>query len=289
MGFDPPTSASYDRSSRLPSFVRPAEAKYMTRIAKYSDWLWILASGVLVIVRLLTLNVSQPAMIQTTAGTTTVDISSDQSWIWPFSDCTTITWQIEGITALYVDDEGRIGSDSMVFCPQVNLTSVEFEVIDQNNISRTYILKIHYWLDELLYVLSFAGIGFAGIAVAYFLIVPDMTRKPPIGFSLFLLVSLSVGISIIRNNSSPAPVIDTQQGNTFIYFSAETNQALFPEECIDVRWQVVNADSVMINGVEQPLRGEAEHCQEDGDVAQLGINGSGETYDIPLNFLFPHL
>jgi hypothetical protein len=261
----------------------------MIRVTKYSNGLWIAVSVVIVVLGVLNLNMSQPALIQTTVGTTTVDIDSNKSWILPFSDCPTITWHIEGVTALYVDGEGRIGSDSMAFCPQINQTSLEFEVVDQNNIARIYKLKLHYWLDDLLYALSFAGIIFAGMAVVYFLAFSDITRKPPIGFSLFLLVSLSVGVGGARNNTVSLPVIDTQQDNAVIYFSAETNHTLFPEECIEIRWQVVNAERVFINDSEHPLQGETEHCEQDGDVAQLRINDSDEIYGIPLSFLFPHL
>ena len=266
-----------------------SKANPMIRLKKYSDWLWILVSVVVVVLGLLSLNMSQSTAIQTTAGTTTVNITSDRSWLFLTSECATVTWNIEGISALYVDGEGRIGADSIEFCPQVNQTSLLFEVVDQNNISRNYELKIHYWLDELLYALSFSGIVFAGIAIAYFLILSDMTRKPPIGFSLFLLVSLSIGVSINRNNSMFVPVIDIEQGNTSVYFAAETNQALFPEECIGIRWHVVNADSVQINGVEQSLEGTSTHCQQDGDVAQLRVNESDDVFEIPLFFLFPHL
>ena len=261
----------------------------MTRLTKFSDWLWILVSAMILVLGLLSLSTSQLAMIQTTAGTTQVDISSDKSWLFPLSDCPRVTWQIEGISALYVNGEGRIGSDSIEFCPQLNLSSVEFEIIDQNTISRSYSLRIHYWLDELLYALSFAGIAFAGIALVYFLVIPDLTRKPPIGFSLFLLVSLSIGVALVRNNTLPAPVIDRQQGDISVYFSADYTQALFPEECIAIRWQVVNAESVSVNGIEQNLEGTSNHCQQDGDVAQLHLNESDEAFEIPLHFLFPHL
>jgi|GEM_PF-1348782 len=261
----------------------------MIRLTKFSDWLWILFSSVLLVLGLLSLNTSQPAVIQTTAGTTIVNITSDTGWLFPLSDCPTITWQIDGISALYVDGDGRIGSDSIKFCPQVNQTSLIFEVVDQNNISRNYSLRIPYWLDEVLYALSFAGILFAGVALVYFLVLSDTTRKPPIGFSLFLLVIFSVGVSILRNNTPPAPVIDDQQGDISVYFTADYDHALFPEECIAIRWHVLNADHVLINGVVQPLEGISEHCQQDGNVAQLRVNESDKTYDIPLHFLFPHL
>jgi hypothetical protein len=285
----PPTSSSSPHLNTKLACVKPAKVNDMARLKKHSDWLWPLASSLIIILGLSSLNSWQPATIQTTAGTATVDISSDKSWMFPFSDCPTITWNIEGINALYVDGEGKIGSDTIVFCPQVNLSSVEFEVVDQNDITRNYTFKIHYWLDELLYALSFAGIAYAGIACVYFLLISDITRKPPIGFSVFLLLSLSIGVGIIRNNAVSAPVIDVRQGNTFIYFSANTNQALFPEECIDIRWQIVNADGVTINGIEHPLAGTSQHCQQDGDVTHLRVHGSDKSFEIPLNFLFPHL
>jgi len=261
----------------------------MTRLKKHSDWLWLLASVVLVILGLLSLSNSQSTNTQVSAGTTTVDISSDKTWLFPLADCPQITWQIDGISALYVNGDGRIGADSMEFCPQVNQSSVEFEVVDQNNISRNYSLRIHYWLDELLYVLTFAGLGFAGIASLYFIVMSDITRKPPIGFSVFLLVSLSIGVGVVRNNVPSSPTLDIQHGDRSIYFSADYSQALFPEECIAIHWQVVNADSVVVNGIEQPVSGMSQHCQQDGNVAQLQVNGSDSLYEIPLHFLFPHL
>lgn len=261
----------------------------MIRLKKYSDWLWILVSLVPMLFIALSMSSAQPSRIQETAGTTTIDISSDKAWLSPFSDCPKITWEIEGISALYVNGDGRIGSDSMEFCPQVTQSSVEFEVVDEIDISRNYTLRIHYWLDELLYALTFAGLAFAGLASIYFIVVSDFSRKPPIGFSIFLLVSLAIGVAAIRNNSVSMPYFDVQQGDTSIYFSADTNLALFPEECIPIRWQVINADRVTVNDIEQPLSGTTQHCQQDGDVARLRVDGSGESFGIPLRFVFPHL
>ncbi len=261
----------------------------MIRLKKHTNGLWLLVSAVLVVLVFLSLINTQSTSIQASAGTTTIDISSDKTWLFPLSDCPKITWEIENISALYVNGDGRIGADTMDFCPQVNQSSVEFEVVDQFGMSRNYTLRIHYWLDELLYALTFAGLIFAGIASIYFFSVVDLSRKPPIGFSVFLLISLSIAFGLARNNSSIAPVIDVQQGDTSIYFAADTGLSLFPEECIPIRWQVINADSVTVNNLEQPLSGVSQHCQQDGDVAQLRVDGTDETFDIPLNFAFPHL
>ena len=261
----------------------------MKQIAKYSDGFWISVSIIILSLGLLNIISSPPSTLQTSAGTATIEIKADKSWIVLPSDCTEISWQIDGISALYIDGEGRIGADKMTYCPQVNLPSPEFEVIDQNNISRTYRPTIRYLLDEVLYALSFAGILLAGISILYYLIIPDISRKPPLGFALFLLISLAIGISITRHNGPPAPVIDAQEGDTLIYFSAEHSQALFPEECITIRWHVVNAERVTVNGVEQSLEGQLEHCQQDGDVARLLVDDSDLAYEIPLDFLFPHL
>ena len=259
----------------------------MTRIKAYSDWLWVTLSLILLVIAGLSLDLSQPAALRTTDGTTTVNITAEHKWILSPSGCTTVSWQIDGISALYVADEGRIGADSIEFCPQVNITSLEFQVVDQNNITRTYDFHVHYLPDVVLYILSFAGIAFAGLAVTYYLIVPDISRKPPIGFGIFVLIVLSIGVGALRDNAKSSPVIDTQQNDTYIYFITEHQRAWFPEECIDVQWQVINADTVTFNSIEQPLKGESKHCQQDGATATLTVDGTD--HKIPLDFLFPHL
>lgn len=264
----------------------------MKRFLLNNGLVWVGLTVILLVIVTTSILIAPPPHIETSNGETIVNISADKSWLIAPGACTTITWQIEGISALYVDGEGKIGADSMDYCPVVNAPSPLFEVVDTNGITRSYRILIHYLLDEILYALSFAGIAFAFCAVIYYLIHPDLSQRPPLAFSVFLLVALSLTVGLLRHTASPAPLLDTQEGDTIVYLKADVSRAFFPEECIPLTWHVLNAEQVTINGVEQALQGTSQHCQPDGDRAILEISrseGSPLTYELPLQFTFPHL
>ena len=47
--------------------------------------------------------------IESEFGGASVDIAADRAWVLLPQGCVTISWDLEGILSIYIDDQGKIG------------------------------------------------------------------------------------------------------------------------------------------------------------------------------------
>ena len=232
--------------------------------------------------------------IDRTYDETTVFISANRAWTFFSGDCVELRWRLERIESLHVDGAGKIGADEMRFCPAINATSPLFEVRAQDGIYRSFRLDIHHLPDLLFYLLGFVTfVGAPALAVHYF-----FSRSPEQPMPVYWLVIGALALSLLgawlRLRPDEPYTIDEVRGDVALHMWAEHDRILFPHDCVDVRWSVVGAQSVRINGREiasESNPAQAEHCAEDGESARLEVaNEAGESasYALPIHSFFPH-
>ncbi len=233
--------------------------------------------------------------ITETHGNTQIDIQADTGWLLSSNECATITWAVEGIQGLYIDGNGQIGQGTIEYCPAIDLTSPQFDVIDSNGVHRYVALDIHYLPDLIIYLAGFVGIGFTVVYTLYMLIILTPDKPFPILQSLSVVILLAVvGTTLRFSASSPQP-INVSSDTVSLQFWSEHDHIVFPDECLVVGWSVSGAEQILFNGQDVTDRENpttSTHCVEDGSEATLAvtdINGQEATYTLPIPSVFPHL
>lgn len=81
--------------------------------------------------------------IEASFGGATVEISADRSWMIMPGQCTTVSWDLEGIQSVYVNGSGKVGQGTMEFCPAPGAATVSFNVTAGDGDSQTFLLPVH--------------------------------------------------------------------------------------------------------------------------------------------------
>ena len=76
----------------------------------------------------------------------------------------------------------------------------------------------------------------------------------------FAIALLLLTLLLYLHLDSPSIQIDTKVGESSIFFHANRNRVLFPNECVVVRWQVEQIKAVYLNQQGQIGSGEQESC-----------------------------
>lgn len=83
--------------------------------------------------------------IETEFGGASVEIAADRAWVLLPQGCVTISWDLEGILSIYIEDKGKIGWGEMIYCPSTNASSLVFDITAENGQLRAYELNIRYF------------------------------------------------------------------------------------------------------------------------------------------------
>ena len=243
---------------------------------------------------LLTIWNTPPPEIRSQYGETSIHVSADRAWTLLPGDCVKITWNMEGIQALYIDGGGQIGWGEMPYCPAINATSPLIEVTAQNGIYRRLALNIQHLPDLLFYLLGFVGVFGTGLLALYFLRTSQLNNKPPFSWLLVAGMILAVAGAFLRLFPHTAPTIDVDDGKMAVRFWTERDSIIFPHECVDIAWSVTGAESLRYMGKDISIDqnpGNGSFCAGDGASATLeAFAGDGTRYEYSLSFssLFPH-
>ena len=224
---------------------------------------------------LLTIQSTPAPAIDLKYADTTIRVAADRAWTLFPGDCLNLSWEMEGIQSLYINDYGRIGNDKMRFCPALNATNPIIEVTAQNGIYRRLELEIQHLPDLIIYLFGFVGVLGSGLLSLYFLINFRPDRPLPINSFLIALLILLVLGGAIRLSPAQQPLLDEDNGSVAVRFWAERGDILFPHECIDVGWSVAGAQALRFNGADASAQGNpgrSRHCAEAGSTATLEVS-----------------
>lgn len=96
-------------------------------------------------------------------------------------------------------------------------------------------------------------------------------------------------ILFLLATASRPQLVEVQEGEARIAFSAESGLLLLPGDCLTVRWQVEGIREVYLNGAAQIGTGEQVVCLEAGTQPTLTVtlqDGSQREYQLAINILF---
>ncbi len=245
------------------------------------------------ILLLLTIQNTAAPNINLEYGDTSIRFSADRSWTLYPGDCVNLSWELEGIQSLYINDYGRIGRDETTFCPAINATSSIMEVTAQNGVYRRLELEIRHLPDLIFYVFGFVGLLGSGLLSLYFLKTFRLDRPLPVAWFLTVLNLLLISGGAIRLSPVMQPLIDEDEGSVAVRFWAERGSLIFPHECVEVGWSVSGAQSLTYKGRDVTMAGNpgmGTHCAGDGVAAILDVissDGANRRYTLEIHSLFP--
>lgn len=267
-----------------------AETLQSTRVQRLALGASAFAVAVLL---LLTIQNTAAPNINLEYGDTSIRFSADRSWTLYPGDCVNLSWDLEGIQSLYINDYGRIGRDEMTFCPAINATSSIMEVTAQNGVYRRLELEIRHLPDLIFYVFGFVGLLGSGLLSLYFLNTFRLDRPLPVAWFLTVLNLLLISGGAIRLSPVMQPLIDEDDGSVAVRFWAERGSLIFPHECVEVGWSVSGAQSLTYKGQDVTMAGNpgmGTHCAGDGVAATLDVissDGASRRYTLEIHSLFP--
>lgn len=87
--------------------------------------------------------------IKTEFDGASVEIAADRAWVLLPQGCVTISWELEGILSIYVDDQGKIGWGEMKYCPATDASGPLFEITVENGQLRKYELNVRHFPTAL--------------------------------------------------------------------------------------------------------------------------------------------
>lgn len=228
-------------------------------------------------------------------GDTTLHFAADRAWALFPGDCVNISWRVDGIESLHVEERGEIGRGEKTYCPWINAKVAKFEVRTPDGLQREFQLRIHFLPDLLVYLTGFVGtLGSLGLA-AYFLLTKRMDKAVnPRWIVVCLAALVAIGVSLRLSEPEP-PSLYVDDGQVKVAMWAEKSSLVIPRECVDIRLSVVGAQSVRHAGEVLTLQdntAQVLHCEQPDYAAMLevtGLDGVERQYDLPLRVLWGSL
>ena len=170
-----------------------------------------LNTALLVLLALAILAMPAPG-IQTGFGGATVDIRADRAWVLSPGQYVNITWQLEGIKSLYIDGQGKVGTDEMTFCPGIDATSLNFEVTAANGEARTYFLKFHYLPAATVSSLALLALMLPFIIACYYFATMRLAESPISGLSPLLALAALLLVCLLMQTVLSFTIDDALNG-----------------------------------------------------------------------------
>lgn len=225
-------------------------------------------------------------------GETTLHFVADRAWALFPGDCVSISWDVEGIESLYIEERGEIGWGEKAFCPQINRTAARFVVRSPDGLHREFQLRIHFLPDLLLYLAGFVGVVSSLGLAAYFLLTNRLDKSLNPRWLLVAGALLVVAGTATRLAPVNPPVIEYVDEQVALRFWTKKPSLLFPRECLTAHWSVVGAESISFNGddmfVTDDSRSQGRFCIDFGGAPTLTLqlaDGATASHSLPINII----
>ncbi len=224
-------------------------------------------------------------------GGATVHLSADRRWIILPGGCVTVAWEVSGVSAVYLNDQGVTGEGTRLLCaeggqvifPLLRITTTDGTV-------RFYTLSIpvltgcgEFWL-ALVAIAVLGGAGAIGLSPALY------ARRRGIVTGALSLAAAGIGLWLIWQFADPAPlVIRTVERGGLVAFSATPVRSA--SDCTTLVWAVEGIREVRLNGEPVTGQGERRVCGPAIHDLRLTVtfrDGSQRDYRFPPNrLLYP--
>ncbi len=110
---------------------------FARRICRYL----LVLNTVALLLLVMAIAATTPAQINTVFESANIHISTDRAWVLLPRQCVNVSWIMEGVRALAINDREKSQSGTMDFCPTLNATSLTFEITAANG--EAYSVDLH--------------------------------------------------------------------------------------------------------------------------------------------------
>ena len=146
--------------------------------------------------------------IEASFGGATVEILADRSWTILPGQCAIVNWDLEGIQSVYVNASGKVGQDTMEFCPAPGATDVSFNVTAGDGSSQTFLLIIPDVSSYAIVWLPMLGMLLALIAAGWYLATMRLDVSPFHAGAAGLLLTALLLTGLLLQTAQPTFVSD---------------------------------------------------------------------------------
>ncbi len=154
--------------------------------------------------------------------------------------CVSVTWEAEGISAIYLDHEGIGGEGSASICP-AGAYYPTFRVVAPDGSSHIYTLPVSivvYQVEFWILLIFGTACALSGV-ILYNAGRQRQGRAVLLARIVFALVGGSLLLLLAHFVVDPGPVVVQQMyGQTALYFRAERRWTAFSEGCVPVEWEL---------------------------------------------------
>lgn len=222
-----------------------------------------------------------------------VRLSADRRWTILPGGCVTVAWEVSGVRAVYLNDQGVTGEGSRQMCAAEGAEEAIvpiLRIVTAGGAERFYALEIpalagrgEFWL-ALAAIVALAGAGAIGLSPALY------ARRRGIIAGALLLAAAGIGVWLVWLFANPAPLaIRTAERGGLVAFSATPVRP--PEDCTTLSWAVEGIQQVRLNGEAVTGQGERRLCGAAIHDLRLTVtfrDGSQRDYRFPPNrLLYP--
>lgn len=89
-----------------------------------------------------------------------IKLESERRWVVNANDCVTLSWQMEGIQAVYLNEEGTTGENTATYCVNEPRTQVAWRVQFLDSTEKTYTLTLNLMANEpIVWGVVFVGVN----------------------------------------------------------------------------------------------------------------------------------
>lgn len=134
-----------------------------------------ITAGICLILFMLYVLIPHPVTISDTTEAYHLRFSVDDSVLFKPGECVILRWEAEGIQAIFVDGEGKVGSDSKMTCPE-SVYTPRVQVIRQDGTELNYEIRLHYALLNRGVWLLWFFITMLLVALLYRVLMPVVVR-----------------------------------------------------------------------------------------------------------------
>ncbi|MCA9912721.1 MAG: hypothetical protein KC496_05215, partial [Anaerolineae bacterium] len=197
----------------------------MVAMRRQTSFLVVVAAAIVLIAMLRTVSPGH-ATIREDYGDSRVQFSSSRPWVIQTGDCVILTWESEGIQAIYWNDEPTVGSEIQEFCPTLRQNNAAWRVIYPDGISQDYVLSIGTiaTAPEMWLLLALAAAFLFGAAYTLF---AERLRKPSQRAAKFMRPAWKVARLVMINLLIVAVLLEIGLRIYFGSFGTEQQRGMY--------------------------------------------------------------
>ena len=152
---------------------------------------------------------SSAPRVDTSFGGAAVDISADRAWTLQPGQCATVRWDLEGIQSVYINGEGKVGQDEMLFCPTPRRMHLRFEITAGSGDARDFNFVIHSLPAAIQAWLLMLGLVLPLPIAGYYFATMWPDRRPSSLLTLLLLLAAALLAGLHLQAAQPDLITNT--------------------------------------------------------------------------------